>query len=181
MRINVIGGSGSGTSTVGRALASALSLPHFDSDDCFHGPSDPPFQNPRPAEERYRRICRDLAPAGNWVLSGGMVDWEPRPQLDFTCIVFLYVPTLIRIERLRRRERARFGDRIRAGGDMHQIHEDFIDWASRYDTGDIEGKTLAMHEAYLKAQRCPVLQFRGERELSNIVNEVIQSVREECR
>lgn len=177
IRINVIGASGSGTSTLGRSLTAALSLPHFECDDFFHGPSDPPFQNPRPSEERYKLICQDVLAEESWILSGGIAGWSPYPQLDFTCIVFLYVGTQVRVERLHRREQERFGDRILMGGDMQVIHEEFIDWASRYDVGDIEGKTLAMHEEYLKEQCCPVLEFRGECSLSDITKDVLQSLR----
>lgn len=176
-RINVIGASGSGTSTVGRSLASALSLPHFECDDYYHAPSDPPFQNPRPAEERYQLICRDVLPKESWILSGGVAGWSPYPQLEFTCIVFLYVPTPVRMERLRWRERDRFGGRIMNGGDMYAIHEALIDWASRYDVGDIEGRTFARHEAYLKDQHCPVLEFRGELAVSDIAEDVVQTLR----
>lgn len=175
-RINVIGASGSGTSTLGRSLALALNIPFFDSDDYFHTLTDPPFQKPRSPDERYEMICRDLKPDGNWVLSGGIVSWSPCPLLDFTCIVFLYVPTAIRVERLRARERMRFGHRIAAGGDMHATHEDFIDWASRYDIGDVEGKTLARHEEYLRNQRCPVLEFREMGSVSDITTSVLKSI-----
>jgi len=175
-RINVIGASGSGTSTLGRSLASALAIPHFESDDYYHAPTDPPYQKPRPAEQRYELICRDLRPEQNWVLSGGIVGWLPCPNLDFTWIVFLCVPTPVRIERLRIRERARFGSRIEEGGDMYDSHRRFIDWASRYDEGDVEGKTLARHEAYLANQRCPVLVFRGVDTVPGITARVLQSI-----
>ncbi|MEZ6058398.1 MAG: hypothetical protein R3C01_16985 [Planctomycetaceae bacterium] len=175
-RIHVIGASGSGTSTMGKSLASALAIPHFDSDDYFHAPTDPPFQSPRPAEERCEMICRDVASETSWVLSGGIVGWLPCPELDFTCIVFLYVPTQARIERLRLRERMRFGHRIDEGGDMHDTHKEFIDWASRYDAGDIEGKTLAQHEAYLLSQRCTVLEYRGVQTVAEITASVVRSI-----
>lgn len=177
IRINVIGASGSGTSTLGRSLASALSLPHFECDDYYHAPCDPPFQSPRSPEQRHRLICQDVLLTESWILSGGIAGWSPYPQLDFTCVVFLYVPTPVRIERLQRRERERFGGRIEESGDMHAIHKDFIDWASRYDVGDIEGKTLALHEEHLKKQCCPVLEFRGELPLSDITESVLQSLR----
>ena len=177
MRVNVLGASGSGTSTLGKSLAAALSLPHFESDDFFHGPSDPPFQNPRSGEERYELIGRALRPDHSWVLSGGLAGWSPYPELNFTCIVFLYVPTATRIERLRRRERERFGERVLAGGDMHHIHEEFIAWASRYDAGDIEGKTLSLHERYLREQSCPILEFREEYPLSEMTEKVVQHLR----
>jgi adenylate kinase family enzyme len=175
IRINVIGASGSGTSTVGRSLAAALSLPHFESDAYYHAPSDPPFQNPRSPVERYELVLHDLAQHESWILSGGIGGWQPQPELRFTSIVFLYVPTLVRIERLRRRELARFGQRICNDGDMFEAHEDFIRWASRYDTGDIEGKTLARHEAYLSEQQCQVLEFRGEFAVSEITAQVLRS------
>lgn len=176
IRINVIGGSGSGTSTLGRALAATLAIPHFDSDDYFHAPADPPFQKPRDAEERHELICRDLRPDQNWVLSGGIVGWLPDPGLEFTCIVFLYVPTPVRIERLRFRERSRFGSRIEEGGDMHDTHVAFIDWASRYDEGDVAGKTLARHEAYLRDQPCTVLEYRGVKTVREISASVLRSI-----
>ena len=174
-RINVIGASGSGTSTVGRSLASTLSIPHFESDDYYHAPSDPPFQNRRADTDRYELICRDLLSNQNWVLSGGVSEWSP--VVKFTCIVFLYVPTPVRMERLRRRESHRFGERILKGGDMYTIHEEFIDWASRYDAGDIDGKTLARHEAYLKDQDCKVLEFRGVLPVEHIAKMVHESIR----
>ena len=175
-RINVIGASGSGTSTLGQSIALALDIPYFDCDDYFHAPSDPPFQRQRPAGERYQLVCRDLLPDTSWVLAGGIEGWVPCPMLSFTCIVFLYVPTAVRIERLRHRERMRFGHRIDEGGDMHDTHEKFLDWASRYDTGDIEGKTLARHEAYLTKQLCPVLKYRGVSSVSDVTISVLQYI-----
>lgn len=177
IRINVIGASGSGTSTLGKSLAATLAIPHFESDDYFHIPTDPPFQCPRPAEERCELISRDLKPEANWVLSGGIVGWIPYPPLSFTCFVFLYVETAVRVERLRRRERIRFGHRIEHGGDMYDSHEEFINWASRYDTGNIEGKTLARHKAYLLSQSRPVLEYHGERAVSEITESVLQFIR----
>ena len=159
-RINILGASGCGATTTGRAVAAALSAAHFDSDDYFHAPSDPPFQKPRPALERHAMIVRDLGARPSWVLSGGVAGWTPYPALDFTLVVLLWTPTIERIARLRRREAERFGARIAPGGDMHEIHEAFVAWASRYDAGDVEGKTLARHEAYLAAQTCAVLDLR---------------------
>ena len=44
-RIHILGASGSGTTTLGRALAARLQCPHFDTDDCFWLPTDPPSLN----------------------------------------------------------------------------------------------------------------------------------------
>ncbi len=78
---------------------------------------------------------------------------------------------------MRPRERTRFGTRILEGGDMLETHKEFIDWASRYDVDEIDGKSLAGHEAYLKNQQCPVLEFRGERDVSEIMGFLLRTIR----
>ncbi len=158
-RINVIGASGSGASTIAQSLAAALALPCFDADHYYHAPSDPPFQHPRDAQERCALLLRDLSAQRGWVLGGGVAGWVPDPQLRFTCLVFLYAPAHLRFARLRQRERARFGSRILPGGDMHKQHQDFLHWASRYDAGDVDGKTLQRQSHYLSQQTCPVLYY----------------------
>jgi hypothetical protein len=52
MRIHVVGASGSGTTTLGRALAKRLGCRHLDTDDVFWLPSDPPFRYVRDRGER---------------------------------------------------------------------------------------------------------------------------------
>ncbi len=176
VRINIIGASGSGTSTLARTVAAALAVPCFESDDYYHAPSDPPFQRPREPQARHDMITGDLTPHPSWVLAGGVGGWSPAPALDFTLVVLLWVPTQERVRRLRLRERERFGERLAPGGDMHANHEAFIDWASRYDTGDIEGKTLQRHEAYLGSLTCPVLGLRGERPLDTATSAVLAAL-----
>jgi adenylate kinase family enzyme len=175
-RINILGASGCGASTIGRALAKELSVPHFDSDDYYHAATDPPFQVQHSPQQRHDAIVADLSQTASWVLSGGVAGWDPYPELDFTMMVFLTVPTPIRIERLRLREYARFGDRIRERGDMYDAHEEFIEWASRYDEGGIEGKTLARHEAYLTGQSCPIIKLDGMLSAERAVDSICLSL-----
>ncbi len=174
-RINILGASGSGASTVGRELSAILGVPHFDSDDYYHVRADPPFQIQRSPRQRCALLTADVRQSSSWVLSGGVAGWEPYPQLQFTLVVFLWVPTAVRLERLRCREYERFGERIRPGGDMYATHEDFIAWAARYDIGDVEGKTLKRHEAYLAEQTCPVLEYREALAPSQITAAIVQS------
>lgn len=157
-RINILGASGSGATTAGRAVA-ALDVPYLDGDHYFHGLSDPPFSAPRSPADRYRMFMDDLGARPRWGLGGGVAGWDPFPELAFTRVVFLWVRP--RFARIRQRERARFGARILPGGGMETIHRDFVAWASRYDAGDVEGKTLARHEVFRARQRCPVVELRG--------------------
>ena len=46
-RIHVVGASGAGVTTVGRALEDALGTPHHDADDYFCQPTTPPYRRQR--------------------------------------------------------------------------------------------------------------------------------------
>jgi adenylate kinase family enzyme len=59
-RIHILGASGSGTTTLGRALAERLQCPHFDTDDYFWLPTDPPFTHQRERTQRQRLLMDDL-------------------------------------------------------------------------------------------------------------------------
>ncbi len=175
-RIIVLGASGSGASTTGRALSEALEIPYFDGDDYYHGPSDPPFQNPRSPDERYAMIMSDLEMRSSWVLGGGVVGWDPYPDLDFTLAIFLWVPLEERMRRLKTRERERFGSRLDLGGDMYETHQEFMDWASRYDEGGIEGKTMERHEEWMMDQDCLKFDFRGVTTVDDLVKSFLASI-----
>ncbi|ASR09775.1 hypothetical protein CHY08_18390 [Rhizobium leguminosarum bv. viciae] len=60
VHIHVMGASGSGTTSLGRALAERLDIAHLDTDDFFWMPTDPPFTTPRDADERIRLHLDDL-------------------------------------------------------------------------------------------------------------------------
>jgi adenylate kinase family enzyme len=48
--IHITGASGSGTSTLGQALAESVGCPWLDADDFFWLPTDPPYTDKRPAQ-----------------------------------------------------------------------------------------------------------------------------------
>ena len=74
-RLHVLGASGAGTTTLGRALADALAIPHHDTDDYYWMPSDPPYRDVRPPEARMTLMEEMFIPGGGWVLSGSLIDW----------------------------------------------------------------------------------------------------------
>lgn len=51
-RLHVLGASGSGTTTLARALANHWSAPHADADDYFWVPTNPPYVEKRPEADR---------------------------------------------------------------------------------------------------------------------------------
>jgi adenylate kinase family enzyme len=159
-RIHLLGASGSGTTTLGRALAETLGWPHFDTDDYYWQPSDPPFQHKRDPEERRRRLRADLAPHPRWVLSGSLCGWGDDLIPRFDLVVFLWVPPETRLARLRAREHERYGAAALApGGSLYEEHEAFMAWAAAYDEGGLDIRSRWRHEAWVSRLSCPVLRL----------------------
>lgn len=160
MRVHIIGASGSGTTTLGRALAARLGCPHFDTDDFFWLPSDPPFQHIRDRAERQARLGAALTSHPGWVLSGSLCGWGDRFIPLFERVVFLWVPPGVRLDRLRARERERYGAAIGPGGRQHAAYERFMTWAAGYDDGlDVPERCRRLHEQWLAGLPCPVERF----------------------
>jgi adenylate kinase family enzyme len=102
-RIHVMGASGSGVTTLGRALADALALPCHDSDDYFWLPTTPPYRVQRDVAERLRLMEAMFLPRADWVLSGSLAGWGDPIIAKFDLVVFLRTPREIRLTRLRAR------------------------------------------------------------------------------
>jgi adenylate kinase family enzyme len=171
-RIHILGASGSGTSTLGSALARRLGVLHADSDSFYWLPTDPPYTTPRPADDRQALLARRLPVAGDWVFSGAATKWAAPLEPFYDLVVFLRLDPTIRMDRLRRREAVRWGRRVQPGGDMATINAAFIAWAEAYDTAGSLRRGLVTHEAWLADQPAPVLRL----DTSAPVDELVASV-----
>ncbi|MEN5277291.1 adenylate kinase [Brucella sp. TWI432] len=171
-KIYITGASCSGVSTLGSALSKLYETPQVDVDDFYWMPTDPPFSVKRPFEERVRLIAERQSTADGWILTGSFIGWGEALIRDVDLIVFLYTPSAIRLQRLDQREAARHGDRIRPGGDMHEAHLAFREWASGYDDPDFAGRNLAQHERWLGQQTAPTLTLQGEKPTDELAGAV---------
>ena len=168
-----MGASGSGATSLGRALAEALALPHHDADDYLWMPTVPPYRTLRDAAERLRLMREVFLPRADWVLSGDISGWGDEIIRQFDLEVFLTTPHDLRIQRLRAREAVHFGaDAVAPGGWRHAETEAFIDWASHYEDGTREGRSLAKQQAWLERLPCPVLRLDGSRSRPELVADV---------
>jgi hypothetical protein len=86
--------------------------------------------------------------------------------------VFLLTPTEIRLARLRDREQRRGWD---------DETNDFLEWASHYDDGTREGRSLPRHEAWLKTLRCPVLRLDGTHPVAVLVDQIVAATTRQDR
>ena len=136
-RIHIMGASGAGVTTLGRATANALGISHHDTDDYFWRPTTPPYLEQRSVADR------------------------------------------LRLMRLRDRKARHFGaDAVSPGGWRHQDTEEFIEWASHYDDGSREGRSLIRHEAWLATLNCRVLRADGTRTPDALVGEIVHALGE---
>ncbi len=78
------------------------------------------------------------------------------------------------MERIRRRELERYGERILPGGDMAEASGKFLEWAASYDTAGLEHRSLAAHEAWIATQTAPVLRLDSARTVEDLTGEILQ-------
>jgi adenylate kinase family enzyme len=161
-RVHIFGAAGCGSSTLGWALARRLGCQHLDSDDLYWLPTTPPFQTKRTTPERLRLLLEATKSSCQWVLSGSVAGWGDALIPNFDLVVFLYVPTDIRLARLRHRERARFGAALDPDGAMYGQHQAFLRWAAGYDPGLSGGRTLWADATWLGYLPCPMMCLIGE-------------------
>jgi len=163
-RIHITGASGSGTTTLGCALASRLGYTFLDADDYFWETTKPPFQTKRTKEDRLRMVADAIAHSPSFVLSGSICGWGQALEDCFDLIVYLYVPAPVRLARLREREMSRYG----------KINQEFIDWAARYDEGDLNVRSRRLHETWLQQRRCDVLRLEGDISVADRIEAIMR-------
>ena len=167
--IHIFGASGSGATTLARAVAARYGYRFVDVDDAMWEPTDPPFTVRRPDDEIRARIERELSLSERSVISGAIVGWGDAfiPAIDLA--VYMHLPEAIRIERINRRERARFGARVEPGGDLYRQHLDFLEWARSYDSADPTRRSRAQHERWLARLHCPIIRIEKPESLEELV------------
>ncbi|MDR5172052.1 adenylate kinase [Methylobacillus flagellatus] len=176
-RIYITGASCAGVTTLGATLARQLGLPHIDVDQFYWLPTDPPFSLKRPPQERVSLI-RDALGEDGWILAGSFDGWGDALIKHASLIVFVVTPHAVRMDRLRKREKQRYGERIAPGGDMYEAHIAFAEWASQYESPGPghTGRNLARHENWLAQQSLPVLRLDGTDHPDRLAAQVVSAL-----
>ncbi|MES2832108.1 MAG: AAA family ATPase [Pseudomonadota bacterium] len=161
-RTLITGAPGSGTSTLGRALAERLGCKFFDADDYYWLPTDPPFVEKATSENRTKTFLADTD-VQNCVIAGSVVNWGREIEDGFDLVVFRLLDTNIRLKRLLVRENKRFG----------KADPIFMEWAANYDEGRLPGRSRLIHEAWLSQRTCTILRIEGDIRLDDQIEMVI--------
>lgn len=165
-----MGASGTGTTTLARALADHWSVPHADADDYFWLPTAPPYVEKRPASERVALMHSVFVPREAWVLSGSVLSWGEGVVAHSDAVVFLTLDPAERLRRLDARETAR-----RAGGNFDEVAwEAFRAWARGYDDPEFDGRSRVAHEAWLDGLNQPVLRLDSAQSREDLRDSVLR-------
>ncbi|WP_235451045.1 hypothetical protein [Frigoribacterium sp. RIT-PI-h] len=163
------GASGSGTTTLGRALAEHWSVPHADADDYLFVPTEPPYVQKRAPASRVSLMRELFAPKKAWVLSGSVMEWGEPIVAECDAVVFLTLGPRERLRRLEAREVRR-----RAGGDFdHAAWTEFVEWAAGYDDPAFAGRSRHAHDAWLDSLDQPVLSLDSEKSVQELRDAVL--------
>jgi adenylate kinase family enzyme len=172
-RIHITGASGTGTTTLGAAVAEALGAKHLDADDFAWAPSEPPFIHRIEPAERWAMFTAVIAGVERWVLSGSLLRWDDEVMALFDLVVFLHIPQEVRIARLLARERERYGAKIDPGGSQYESNRFFMAASHGYESGEYPVQNLPNARAWLSRLPCPVIEIEGAVPLSESVAAVL--------
>ncbi|WP_438394931.1 AAA family ATPase [Caballeronia sp. DA-9] len=163
-RINVVGAPGSGTTTLGRALSVQLGFSFADADSFYWKPTVPPFKEKFDPEVRLEMLLAELASSNASIVSGSVCGWGRELEDAFDLVIFLSLPTDLRLRRIEAREISLFG----------RADPEFIAWSAQYEQGELPGRSRARHEAWLKSRQCRVLRFEQDQAIEDRVQKVIE-------
>jgi len=174
--IHIFGASGSGTTTLAKKISRELGYTMMDTDDYYWMPTEPKFTRKRPVDERLRLMIRDIDNSENVVISGSLTDWGDVLIPYFTLAIRIELEQDLRMERLIKRERERYGSRIDPGGDMYQQHIDFVKWARAYDNGGMDMRSKVKHDDWQKLLLCDIIYLDGVDTLENNYAKVLENL-----
>lgn len=160
MKIQVIGASGTGKSTLCQYISEKTGDYWIDTDKYLW--KDSSFTINYPVKERFKMYYNDIASHQDYVVSGSVHSWNPEGFNDRKLLVLLTIDEEIRMKRIYNREFSRFGERMIPGGDHYQLTCEFLNWCKTYLTGDENViNSLASHKLRLKEASCRTLVLDG--------------------
>lgn len=157
--IHIFGASGSGTTTLAKAISKQFGFHFIDTDDAIWEKTDPPFSKRKSRAKSREYVEKQLDRHEHSVISGAFVGWGDCFKERVDLFVYLHLPLPVRLERIQKREYNRFGSRILPGGDLYQQHTDFLDWVSQYEQAGKDVRGQKQHEAWLEDVSVPVIRI----------------------
>lgn len=175
MKIQVIGASGTGKSTLCKYISEKTGAFWIDTDKYLW--KDKSYIENYPVEERLKMYNYDIANHSEYIVSGSVHSWNPEGFNDKELLVLLILDEEIRMNRIYYREFERFGDRMFPGGDHYELTCEFIDWCKTYLTEDENAvNSLASHILRLKEACCKTLVLDGNESVDILCQRILDEI-----
>lgn len=94
----------------------------------------------------------------------------------FELVIYLWIHRDIRIRRLTKREKERYGSAIEPGGNRYESSNEFIEWAAKYDEAGVEMRSKKLHEIWLSRLEGPILRIERNMTVKQRVNIVMSII-----
>lgn len=176
MKILIFGASGSGTTTLGSEIAKRTDFRHLDVDDYYWKKTNPPFQEKIPLAERNEHLKADLEKSKKVIVSGSLVSWGKEWETAFDLAIFIQLENSERMERLKKREIERYGEKLLTDKKIQKNSNAFLEWANQYENPTFNGRSLKMHNAWIEVLGCEVLRLDGKMELTKKLDIVLGKI-----
>nr|WP_321237575.1 AAA family ATPase [uncultured Psychroserpens sp.] len=177
MKILLFGASGSGTTTLGKEIEKRTNFKHLDVDDYYWKKTIPPFQEKIPLAKRNENLKVDFKKFENVIVSGSMVSWGKEWEIAFDLAIFIRLENKERIERLKKREIERYGEKLETDKKIQQNSKAFLKWADQYENPSFDGRSLKVHKEWIKLLECELLRLDGKTELAINVEKVLSEIK----
>lgn len=173
MKIQIIGGSGTGKSTLAKFISETENIKWIDTDNYLW--KDDSFTENNPIEKRIRLYQEDMASCSSYVASGSLFSWCPKGFSNRDLLVFLSLDEAVRMERLRKREIER-NNRSKMWVDKNgEYTTDFLEWCKIYLTEKDKSMpgTYAEQSYQMELSKSPVLKLDSSRSVKELYAEIL--------
>ncbi|GGH77935.1 adenylate kinase family enzyme [Pullulanibacillus pueri] len=177
MKIQIIGGSGTGKSTLAKFISGKEKIQWIDTDRYLW--KDDTFTENHPVEKRMELYQRDMRASPCYVASGSVFSWYPKGFSDRDLLVFLTLDEAVRMERLRKREIERYGHHTMWLDANGHYTNDFIEWCKTYLTekDPSASGTYAEQTYQIEHSKSPVLQLDSSKHVEELYTEILRQLR----
>lgn len=160
--INIFGSSGSGSTTLAKAIAFEYGFQFIDVDDALWETTNPPFTVKKSPKESLKYIKDKVNKKRSTVISGSLIGFGDELKDRIDLFIYMNLELTLRLKRIQNREVDRFGDRVLPGGDLYIQHQDFLQWVSDYEINPEYMRSRKQHLQWMKDISKPVLRITEE-------------------
>ena len=171
--IIVCGLNGVGKSTLGKVLAEKLQFHFIDVEDLYFSKTDPnyTYASPRTRKEVEKLLLQEIKEHENFVFVSVKGDYGEDIYPFFQYAVLIDVPKEIRIQRVKNRSFQKFGDKMLAGGELHEQEESFFAF--------VQSRAENTVEEWVQSLDCPVIRVQGTKPIEENVSFVMGQIKNE--